>query len=75
MYFIAPVCYNTTYCGGESVSDDNSLSFGQCCYELSGVSYASPGQCLLCPKSGIYVHICNIIFRVIIATYVFGCIN
>ena len=49
--FIAPVCFNTTYCGGESVSDD-LLSYEQCCFELSGVSFVSPGQCVLCPKSG-----------------------
>ena len=49
MQFTAPVCFNTTYCGGESVSDD-LLSFNQCCFELSGVSFASSGQCLLCPK-------------------------
>ena len=51
MYFVAPVCFNTTDCGRESVSDD-LLSFEQCCFELSAVSFASPGQCLLCPKSG-----------------------
>ena len=50
-YFIAPVCFNTTYCGGESVSND-LLSYEQCCFELLAVSFASPGQCLLCPKSG-----------------------
>ena len=53
-YFVAPVCFNTTYCGGESVSDD-LLSYEQCCFELSGVSFASPGQCVLCPKSGTYI--------------------
>ena len=53
MYFIAPVCFNTTYCGGESVSD-NLLSFHQCCFEFYGVSFASSGQCLLCP-TGNYV--------------------
>ena len=51
VYFVAPVCFNTTYCGGQSVSDD-LLSYEQCCFELSGVSFASPGQCVLCPKSG-----------------------
>ena len=50
MYFTAPVCFNTTYCGGESVSD--GLSFDQCCFELSAVSFVSSGQCLLCPKTG-----------------------
>ena len=50
---IAPVCYNTTYCGGESVGD-NLLSYEQCCFELSGVSFASSGQCVLCPKSGMF---------------------
>ena len=54
MYFVAPVCFNTTYCGGESVSDD-LISFEQCCFELSGVSFASSGQCSLCPKTGTYV--------------------
>ena len=55
MYFAAPVCFNTTYCGGKSIRDD-LLSFGQCCFELFGVSFASPEQCLLCPKSGTYIH-------------------
>ena len=50
-HFVAPVCFNTTYCGGESVSD-NLLSYEQCCFELSGASFASSGQCLLCPKTG-----------------------
>ena len=54
MYFVAPVCFNTTYCDGESVSED-FLSFEQCCFELSGVSFASSGQCSLCPKTGTYV--------------------
>ena len=58
MYFIAPVCFNTTYCGGESVSDD-LLSYEQCCFGLSGVSFAITGQCVLCPKSGSYTHICT----------------
>ena len=49
LYFVAPVCFNTTYCGREPVSN-SSLSFVQCCFELSGTSYASPGQCMLCPK-------------------------
>jgi len=53
MHFVAPVCFNTTYCGGESVSD-YFIYFEQCCYELSGVSFASPGQCSLCPKTGTY---------------------
>ena len=57
--FIAPVCFNTTYCEGESVNDD-LLSYEQCCFELSGVSFASSGQCLLCPKTGMYVLIINI---------------
>ena len=47
-YYIAPVCFNTTYCGGESVND-NLVSFHWCCFEFYGVSFASPGQCLLCP--------------------------
>ena len=55
MYFVAPVCYNTTHCGGESVSDD-LLSYEQCCFGSAGVSFASPGQCVQCPKSGTYVH-------------------
>ena len=48
MCFVAPVCFDTTYCGGESFTDDE-LSFEQCCFELSGVSFASPEHCLLCP--------------------------
>ena len=52
--YAAPVCFDTTYCDGESVSDD-LLSFEQCCFELSAVSFASSGQCLLCPKMGMYV--------------------
>ena len=51
MYFTAPVCFNTTYCEGESVSDA-LMSFDHCCFELSGVSFVSSGQCLLCPKTG-----------------------
>ena len=51
MYFTAPVCFNTTYCGGELVND-TLISFDQCCFELSGVSFVSSGQCLLCPKTG-----------------------
>ena len=53
LYFqiVAPVCFNTTYCGGESVSDD-LLSYERCCLDLSGVSFASFGQCVLCPQSG-----------------------
>ena len=54
MYFVAPVCFNTTYCDGESLSDD-LLSFEQCCFELSAVSFAAPGQCLLCPITGSYM--------------------
>ena len=50
-YFTAPVCFNTTYCGGESISD-GLISFDQCCFELFGVSFVSSGQCLLCPKTG-----------------------
>ena len=56
MYFAAPVCFNTTHCGGTSIGN-NSLSYGQCCFELSGVSFAAPGQCLLCPKSGTHMHV------------------
>ena len=51
MYSVAPVCFNSTYCGGESVSDD-LLSYEQCCFKLAAVSFAAPGQCLLCPKTG-----------------------
>ena len=51
--YIAPVCFNTTYCEGESVSDD-LMSFDQCCFELPGISFASSGQCLLCPQRGMY---------------------
>ena len=50
----APVCFNTTYCGGEPITD-NLISFDQCCFELSAVSFASPGQCLLCPVTGKFV--------------------
>ena len=53
-YFAAPICFDTTHCGGTSISN-NSLTYGQCCFKLSGVSFASPGQCLLCPKSGTYI--------------------
>ena len=51
MYSVAPVCFSTAYCEGESVTDD-LITFGECCLELSGISFASFGQCLLCPKSG-----------------------
>ena len=57
LYFAAPICFNATQCGGASIGD-NSLSYGQCCFELYGVSFASPGQCLLCPKSGTNMHAC-----------------
>ena len=55
LHFVAPVCFNTTQCDGASIGN-NSLSYGQCCFELYGVSFASPGQCLLCPKSGTNLH-------------------
>ena len=35
-------------CEGVPVSDD-SISFAQCCFGLSAVSFASPAQCSLCP--------------------------
>ena len=35
-------------CEGVPVSDD-SISFAQCCFGLSAVSFALPGQCSLCP--------------------------
>ena len=60
MCFIAPVCFNTTYCEGESISDD-FLSFEQCCFESSGVSFASPGQCLFCPITGMYIYVLRIV--------------
>ena len=59
--FVAPVCFNTTYCGGELVSDD-LMSYGQCCFELFGFSFASSAQCLLCPKSGMSTYINTIVF-------------
>ena len=50
MCLVAPVCFiNTTYCGGKSLGD-NLVSFHQCCFELSGASFASFGRCLPCPK-------------------------
>ena len=49
--FVAPVCFNTTYCEGVSVGD-SSISFDQCCFELFGTSFASSGRCLLCLKTG-----------------------
>ena len=52
LHFTAPVCFNTTGCEEEPVSYDH-MSFAHCCFELSGISYASAGQCLLCPTSGI----------------------
>ena len=63
IHFVAPVCFNTTYCGGESVSD-NLLSFEQCCFELSGASFASSGQCLLCPETGNLIN--KLFFSVVI---------
>ena len=51
MCFVAPVCFNTTYCGGESLSDD-LVTLDQCCFELSGVSFITSGQCLPCPTKG-----------------------
>ena len=45
---IAPVCFNTMDCEGVPVSDD-SISFAQCCFGLSAVSFALPGRCSLCP--------------------------
>ena len=35
-------------CEGVPVSDD-SISFAQCCFGLSAVSFALPGRCSLCP--------------------------
>ena len=52
MYSVAPVCFNTTNCEGESFSD-YLLSFDQCCFELSAVSFASAGQCLLCQNGNV----------------------
>ena len=49
--YVAPVCFNLTGCEGEALGD-NSISFDQCCFEFSGISYASSGQCLLCPTTG-----------------------
>ena len=60
MYSVAPVCFNTTYCEGELVNH-SSLSFHQCCFGLFGVSFASPGQCLICPKTGMCM--CMIIMK------------
>ena len=51
MCFVAPTCFNITYCDGESFGN-NSISFDQCCFEFLGVSFASPEQCMLCSKSG-----------------------
>ena len=48
IYFVGPVCFNTTYCGGESFND-TSLSFAQCCFILSGKSFVASTQCLQCP--------------------------
>ena len=53
--YAAPVCFKTNNCEGESVNSDNSLSLKQCCFELSGVSFASPQQCMVCPKTGTYI--------------------
>ena len=50
VYFTAPTCFNQTGC--EDAVGNHSLSFLECCFELFAVSYASPGQCLLCPKPG-----------------------
>ena len=49
LYFIAPVCFNTTSCSGESL-DNITLSYSQCCFELYGTSFVSSGECVLCPK-------------------------
>ena len=46
--YVAPVCFNAMDCEGDPVSDD-SISFAQCCFGLSAVSFALPGQCSLCP--------------------------
>ena len=51
VYFTAPTCFNQTGCEVDAVGN-HSISFIECCFELSAVSYASPGQCLLCPKTG-----------------------
>ena len=42
------------------------MSFAHCCYELSGVSYASAGQCLLCPTSGIDITIVHVFITVLV---------
>ena len=55
MYFVAPVCFNSSYCGEESIGD-SLLSFDQCCFEFFGVMYALPGECLPCPKTGNLMH-------------------
>ena len=51
MYFTAPTCFNQTGCEEDAVGNQ-SISFIECCFELFAVSYALPGQCLLCPKPG-----------------------
>ena len=54
-HFVAPTCFITTYCGGELVND-TSIPYSQCCFELSGTSYALPGQCLLCPNGMLHAN-------------------
>ena len=56
--YVAPTCFNTTNCEGGSFSD-NSLSYVQCCFELSGASFALSGECLLCPKGMYLIQINN----------------
>ena len=52
MYFIAPVCFRTTYCGGQAVTDD-LLTFHQCCTAFYGMSYFSSGRCFPCPQGNV----------------------
>ena len=66
-YFVAPVCFNTTRCDGGPIGNDSlsfndsiafsdSISFNQCCFELSGASFVSNGQCLVCPTTGTHTY-------------------
>ena len=64
IHFIAPVCFTTTYCGGQKVTDD-LLTFYECCIVFSGMSYFSSGRCFMCPK-GMYIctYVCTLMYYV-----------
>ena len=59
--YTAPVCFNLTGCEGEV--GNQSISFAECCFGLSAVSYASRGRCLRCPTTGNILYVLSYKYR------------